>query len=208
LLSITRKYLNKAGRHSCHLRDPNARSQRSQDVSKKLVEFFENQQKENIVNLRRAMTAAVLVIPFSLGALPATAQDIVDTAVSAGQFNTLVAAVSAADLVDTLKGDGPYTVFAPTDEAFAALPAGTLDNLLKPENKDQLAAILTYHVVSGKIMSADIAGQVSDVETVNGATLAVNATHGVTVNGANVVTADIETSNGVIHVIDAVVIPN
>jgi uncharacterized surface protein with fasciclin (FAS1) repeats len=154
------------------------------------------------------MTAAVLVIPFSLGALPATAQDIVDTAVSAGQFDTLVAAVTAADLVDTLKGDGPYTVFAPTDEAFAALPVGTLDNLLKPENKDQLAAILTYHVIPGKIMSADIAGQVSDVETVNGATLAVNATHGVTVNGANVVSADIETSNGVIHVIDAVVIPN
>ena len=135
------------------------------------------------------------------------ALDIVDTAVSAGQFNTLVAAVEAADLVNTLKGDGPFTVFAPTDEAFAALPEGTVENLLKPENKDQLIAVLTYHVVPGKIMSSDIAGTATMVESVQGSELDVNATDGVTVDGATVVTADIETDNGVIHVIDRVVLP-
>ena len=131
----------------------------------------------------------------------------VDTAVSAGQFNTLVAAVEAADLVTTLKGDGPFTVFAPTDDAFAALPEGTVENLLKPENKDQLIAVLTYHVVPGKIMSSDIAGTATMVESVQGSELDVNATDGVTVDGATVVTADIETDNGVIHVIDRVVLP-
>jgi uncharacterized surface protein with fasciclin (FAS1) repeats len=164
--------------------------------------------KDKIMNVRRIISAALVAEPLSLGSISAMAQDIVDTAVSAGQFNTLVAAVTAADLVDTLKSDGPFTVFIPTDEAFAALPDGTLEDLLKPENKDQLAAILTYYVISGKVMAADITGQVADVETVNGATIAVNATQGVTVNGANVVSADIETTNGVIHVIDSVVIPN
>ncbi len=133
--------------------------------------------------------------------------DIVDTAISAGSFGTLVAAVQAAGLVDTLKGPGPFTVFAPTDAAFAALPAGTVENLLKPENRDQLTAILTYHVVPGKVTSTDLAGKMTSASTVQGTTIDIDATSGVTVEGANVVTADIETSNGVIHVIDSVLIP-
>ena len=148
------------------------------------------------------------VFPFAVASISVKAQDIVDTAIAAGQFNTLVAAVQAADLVDTLKGDGPFTVFAPTDEAFAALPMGTAEDLLKPENKAQLAAVLTYHVVPGKIMSSDIAGKTMDVATVQGGELSVDATDGVKVDNANVVAADIETSNGVIHVIDQVVLPN
>lgn len=135
-------------------------------------------------------------------------KDIVDTAVEAGQFSTLVAAVDAAGLVETLRGEGPFTVFAPTDEAFAALPAGTVEDLLKPENRDQLIAVLTYHVVPGKVMSASIAGQILKVASVEGSELSVDATDGVTVDGANVVAADIEASNGVIHVIDQVVLPN
>ena len=132
---------------------------------------------------------------------------IVDTAVDAGSFGTLVAAVQAAGLVDTLKGEGPFTVFAPTDAAFAALPEGTVENLLKPENKDQLVAVLTYHVLSGKVMSGDIAGKELSAATVQGSELDIDATDGVTVDGANVVTVDIETSNGVIHVVDAVLLP-
>ena len=146
-------------------------------------------------------------LPLAFLSMNVHALDIVDTAVSAGQFNTLVAAVEAADLVSTLKGDGPFTVFAPTDEAFAALPEGTVENLLKPENKEQLIAVLTYHVVAGKIMSSDIAGTKAMVESVQGSELDVDATNGVTVDGATVVTADIETDNGVIHVIDRVVLP-
>ena len=146
-------------------------------------------------------------LPLAFLSVTVHALDIVDTAVSAGQFNTLVAAVEAADLVSTLKGDGPFTVFAPTDEAFAALPEGTVENLLKPENKEQLVAVLTYHVVAGKIMSSDIAGTKTMVESVQGSELDVNAINGVTVDGATVVTADIETDNGVIHVIDRVVLP-
>jgi len=146
-------------------------------------------------------------LPLAFLSMNVHALDIVDTAVSAGQFNTLVAAVEAADLVSTLKGDGPFTVFAPTDEAFAALPEGTVENLLKPENKEQLIAVLTYHVVAGKIMSSDIAGTKTMVESVQGSELDVNAINGVTVDGATVVTADIETDNGVIHVIDRVVLP-
>jgi uncharacterized surface protein with fasciclin (FAS1) repeats len=142
------------------------------------------------------------------GAVTAKAADIVDTAVSAGQFNTLVTAVQAAGLVETLKSDGPFTVFAPTDAAFAKLPAGTVESLLKPENKDQLISVLTYHVVSGKTMSADIAGKIAMVQTVQGSKVSVNATNGVMVNAAKVVSADIETSNGVIHVIDTVLSPN
>ena len=128
--------------------------------------------------------------------------DIVDVAVKAGSFETLVAAVSAADLVATLKSDGPFTVFAPTDEAFAKLPAGTVENLLKPENKDQLVAILTYHVVPGKIMSSDLLTTAA-ATTVNGQ----DAPIGLRVGDANVISADIEASNGVIHVIDTVLIP-
>lgn len=134
--------------------------------------------------------------------------DIVDTAVAAGKFNTLVAAVQAAGLEETLRGDGPFTVFAPTDEAFAALPEGTVETLLKPENKDQLVAILTYHVVAGKTISKDLAGKTLSAATVNGAEVAIDGTDGVKVGGANVVKADIWASNGVIHVIDAVLLPN
>lgn len=155
--------------------------------------------------IQKLLFALLLVLPLS--AAEAGEKDIVDTAVGAGSFNTLVAAVQAAGLVDTLKGDGPFTVFAPTDEAFAALPEGTVENLLKPENKDQLVAILTYHVVPGKVMSADIAGKKAEVASVQGSEISVDATDGVKVDGAKVVTADIETSNGVIHVIDAVILP-
>ncbi|MEQ8315559.1 MAG: fasciclin domain-containing protein [Gammaproteobacteria bacterium] len=157
---------------------------------------------------RRISLAIFAILPLAFSSIQARAQDIVDTAVSAGQFNTLVAAVQAAGLVETLKGEGPFTVFAPTDEAFAALPEGTVENLLKPENKDQLVAVLTYHVVPGKIMSADIAGKSSQVASVQGSNLSVDATMGgVKVDQAIVVTADIETDNGVIHVIDQVVLP-
>ncbi len=163
--------------------------------------------------------AFILIVPLVLGACAsgsaneqqaasAPQTDIVDTAVSAGQFNTLVAAVQAADLVDTLKGDGPFTVFAPTDEAFAALPEGTVESLLLPENKDQLVAVLTYHVVPGKVMSSDLAGQQLAVKTVQGSEVDIDATDGVTVDGAKVIAADVEASNGVIHVIDAVILPN
>lgn len=133
--------------------------------------------------------------------------DIVDTAVGAGSFTTLVAAVKAADLVDTLKGEGPFTVFAPTDEAFAKLPAGTVEDLLKPENKDKLKAILTYHVVPGRVMAADVAGLTS-AKTVNGKELKISAADGkVMVDKATVVKTDIACSNGVIHVVDSVMLP-
>ncbi len=156
--------------------------------------------------LQNLVLALALALPLSFA--HAGQKDIVDTAVEAGSFNTLVAAVQAAGLVDTLKGDGPFTVFAPTDEAFAKLPAGTVEDLLKPENKDQLVAVLTYHVVPGKVMSSDIAGKKADVASVQGSSISVDATDGVKVDNANVVTADIETSNGVIHVIDAVILPS
>ncbi|MDD9922052.1 MAG: fasciclin domain-containing protein [Boseongicola sp.] len=150
-------------------------------------------------------TAALLM------AAPAIAggmkKDIVDTAVSAGSFNTLVAAVEAAGLVETLKGDGPFTVFAPTDEAFAALPAGTIEDLLKPENKEMLASILTYHVVPGKVMSGDLSDDMM-ATTVQGSDVMIDLDNGVMVEEAMVVSADIETSNGVIHVIDKVILPN
>ena len=135
------------------------------------------------------------------------AHDIVDTAVAAGSFTTLVAAVTAAGLVDTLKSGGPFTVFAPSDDAFAALPAGTVDELVKPENKEKLTAILLLHVIPGKVMAADVAGQVMDPATAGGTTVHVDGTNGVTVDAAKVITADIECSNGVIHVIDTVLLP-
>lgn len=161
-----------------------------------------------MINLKRFAVAVVATIPMTLGIMSAKADDIVDTAIAAGQFNTLVAAVQAADLVDVLKSDGPFTVFAPTDEAFAALPAGTVESLLLPENKDKLVAVLTYHVVPGKIMSTDIAGKKVDVESVEGSMISVNAMNGVMVDNAHVIVADIETDNGVIHVIDAVILPS
>jgi uncharacterized surface protein with fasciclin (FAS1) repeats len=158
---------------------------------------------------KTALAAVALVLPLAIGsAVAGTAKkDIVDTAISAGQFNTLVAAAKAAGLVETLKGKGPFTVFAPTDEAFKKLPKGTVDNLLKPENKAKLAAILTYHVVPGKVMSGDIAGKKMQAASVQGQNISIDATNGVKVDGANVVKADISTSNGVIHVIDAVILP-
>ena len=133
--------------------------------------------------------------------------DIVDTAVAAGSFTTLVAAVQAAGLVDTLKGAGPFTVFAPSDDAFAALPAGTVEDLVKPENKDKLTAILLLHVLPGKVNASDVAGKQLDVATAGGSTVNVDGTDGVTVDGAKVVSADIACTNGVIHVIDTVILP-
>ena len=134
-------------------------------------------------------------------------KDIVDTAVAAGSFTTLVAAVQAAGLEETLRGDGPFTVFAPTDEAFAALPEGTVENLLKPENKDQLVAILTYHVVPGKVTSVDVV-KVKEAKSVNGKGIPIAVNDGkVKVDNATVITPDVMASNGVIHVIDAVIIP-
>ncbi|MDX1743237.1 MAG: fasciclin domain-containing protein [Ruegeria sp.] len=153
-----------------------------------------------------------LAIAGVAGALIATTafaggkKDIVDTAVGAGTFETLVAAVQAAELVDTLKGEGPFTVFAPTDEAFAALPEGTVESLLMPENKDQLIAVLTYHVVPGKVMSTDLSDDMT-AATVQGGNVTIDLDNGVMVNDASVVQADIETSNGVIHVIDKVILP-
>jgi uncharacterized surface protein with fasciclin (FAS1) repeats len=132
--------------------------------------------------------------------------NIVETAVGAGSFTTLVAAVEAAGLVETLSGEGPFTVFAPTDEAFAALPEGTVESLLMPENRDQLVAVLTYHVVPGAVMSTDLSDGMT-ATTVQGADITIDLDNGVMVNDATVTTADIEASNGVIHVIDSVILP-
>jgi uncharacterized surface protein with fasciclin (FAS1) repeats len=152
-----------------------------------------------------AGVASLLLATAALAAPPA--QDIVDTAVAAGSFNTLVAAVKAAGLVDTLKGPGPFTVFAPTDEAFAKLPPGTVEDLLKPENKAKLAAVLTYHVVSGKVMAKE-AMKLHEAKTVNGEELTIRTSMGsVMIDNAKVVKADIVCSNGVIHVIDTVLMP-
>ncbi|HAC64043.1 MAG TPA: fasciclin [Cyanothece sp. UBA12306] len=131
--------------------------------------------------------------------------DIVDTAVAAGSFKTLVAAVEAAGLVETLKGEGPFTVFAPTDEAFAKLPKGTVEELLKPENKDKLVSILTYHVVPGKVKSKNLKS--GAVKTVQGGEVEVKVGNSVKVNDATVIKADIKTKNGIIHVIDTVILP-
>lgn len=151
--------------------------------------------------------AAVIGLAMSAGTVRAAEKDIVDTAVDAGQFQTLAAALGAAGLVETLKGPGPFTVFAPTDEAFAKLPVGTVEDLLKPENKDRLAAILTYHVVPGEVMAADVV-KMSEAETVNGKTVNIAVEGGtVMINDAKVAAADIQASNGVIHVIDAVILP-
>ena len=167
---------------------------------------------------RSALVAAALAAMMALSACSSdsdsasesmaeetTVGTIVDVAVGAGNFSTLVAAVTAADLVETLSGTGPFTVFAPTDEAFAALPAGVLDALLLPENKAVLAQILTYHVVAGKVMAAEVTD--SDVATVEGQTIKLSTMGGVKVNGATVVSADVPASNGVIHAIDAVILP-
>ncbi len=157
-----------------------------------------------------ANLAAAAAMALSLAvAAPAKAaeMDIVDTAVAAGNFKTLAAALEAAGLVDTLKGSGPFTVFAPTDEAFAKLPAGTVEDLLKPENKAKLTAILTYHVVPGKVMAADVV-KLDEAKTVNGAMVHIKVDGGtVMVDGAKVTATDVAASNGVIHVIDSVILP-
>jgi uncharacterized surface protein with fasciclin (FAS1) repeats len=158
--------------------------------------------------MKRFLTAGVVALSIGLGAAAARAADIVETAVAADDFNTLVAAVQAAELVEVLQSPGPFTVFAPTDEAFAKLPAGTVENLLKPENREMLVAILTYHVVPGQVMSDQVAGQKMSVATVEGSDVFVNGSSGaVFVNDAQVVAADIVTDNGVIHVIDTVIMP-
>ena len=164
----------------------------------------------NVVRRLVPFVAAALLLTLSTAtyANPKPAkQDIVDTAVAAGSFKTLVAALKAAGLVDTLKGKGPFTVFAPTDDAFAKLPAGTVDELLKPENKQKLIAILTYHVVAGKVTAAQ-AMKLNSAKTVNGQPLNISADGGtVKINDATVTKTDIMCSNGVIHVIDTVLMP-
>lgn len=163
------------------------------------------------IKLMAAIAALALVaLPASAGNYEKkeTAKgDIVDTAIGAGQFSTLIAAAQAASLEAALRSPEPKTVFAPTDAAFAALPAGTVESLLKPENKEKLVAILTYHVVEGKTKSKQLAGKTLRVKTLNGAELAIDGTDGVSVGGAKVVKADVYASNGVIHVIDAVLLP-
>lgn len=164
--------------------------------------------------LTRSMLLAAAVAASALFAMPVPAadmaaakKDIVDTAVAAGSFKTLATALQAAGLIETLKGKGPFTVFAPTDAAFAKLPAGTVENLLKPENKAKLASILTYHVVAGNVKAADVV-KLKEAKTVNGQSVKISVDGGkVKVDGANVVTTDIAATNGTIHVIDAVILP-
>ena len=160
---------------------------------------------------RSIMMSSVIVMLITFGLICTSyaggQKDIVDTAVAAGSFKTLAAALTAGDLVGTLKGEGPFTVFAPTDDAFAKLPAGTLDDLLKPENKAKLQGILTYHVVPGKVMAADVV-KLKSAKTVNGQSVTINVTDGtVMIDNAKVTKTDIICSNGVIHVIDAVILP-
>jgi uncharacterized surface protein with fasciclin (FAS1) repeats len=150
------------------------------------------------------LLALAVTVPAQAGADKSSLPDVVDTAVAAGNFKTLATALQAAGLVETLKGPGPFTVFAPTDEAFAKLPAGTLEALLK--DKQRLATVLTYHVVTGRVMAADVV-KMTAAKTVQGGSLAIRADNGVTIDGARVVKADIQAGNGVIHVIDAVLIP-
>lgn len=156
--------------------------------------------------IRNAFIASIFLGMTSATAVTAADQDIVDIAAGNEDFETLVAAVTAAGLVDTLKGDGPFTVFAPTDAAFEALPAGTVETLLKPENKDQLVSILTYHVVPGKVMSTDLSDDMT-AATVQGGEITIDLDDGVKINDATVTAADIEGTNGVIHVIDKVILP-
>jgi uncharacterized surface protein with fasciclin (FAS1) repeats len=157
------------------------------------------------------LAAAALIIARPLSLLSADQagakeKDIVETAVAAGQFKTLAAALTAAELIDELKGQGPFTVFAPTDEAFAKLPAGTVDELLKPENRAKLVAVLTYHVVPGKVMAEQVV-KLKEAKTLQGQTVKIGVGEGVTINESNVIKADVAASNGVIHVIDRVLLP-
>ena len=166
--------------------------------------------KEIVMRIARLAVSTFAVASLCFTAVPAQAQsdkDIVDTAVEAGTFNTLAAALTAADLIEVLKGEGPFTVFAPTDEAFAKLPEGTVESLLLPENKDQLTAILLYHVVAGSVTS-DVVVTLDSAATVNGASVAITTSDmGVMVDAATVTAVDILASNGVIHVIDSVILP-
>ena len=157
----------------------------------------------------RLFSASLLALVVAVPAFAGEKKDIVDTAVAAGKFKTLVAAVKAAGLVETLKGEGPFTVLAPTDEAFAKLPAGTVESLLKPENKDKLVAILTYHVIPGKATKDVVVGlDGKSVKTVQGSSVKIHVADGkVMVNGATVVATDVMAANGVIHVIDEVILP-
>lgn len=158
-------------------------------------------------SISKLAVAAVAATGIVAGSASARAADIVDTAVAAGQFNTLATALGAAGLVETLKGPGPFTVFAPTDEAFAKLPAGTVESLLMPENKDQLVAILTYHVVPGMVMASEVV-KLTEAATVNGEMIEIGVDGGtVKINDATVTATDIAATNGVIHVIDSVILP-
>ena len=158
-------------------------------------------------------TIKKLVLAFALAMLPVVSnamdhkKDIIDTAIGNGSFKTLVAAVKAAGLVDTLKGKGPFTLFAPTDAAFSKLPEGTVASLLKPENKAKLVAILTHHVLAGAVPSKAVVGKKLSPKTVNGTSLSIDGTNGVMVSGAKVVSADVKASNGIIHVVDKVLLP-
>ena len=155
-----------------------------------------------------ALVSTMVVASTAWSQTPAPSRDIVDTAVNAGQFTTLAAALNAAGRVQTLKGPGPFTVFAPTDAAFNKLPPGTVADLLKPENKAKLVAVLTYHVVPGKVMSGSLTGKVTNAATVQGQSVKIDATMGgVMVDNARVTAADIQATNGVIHVIDTVILP-
>lgn len=169
------------------------------------------QQSKHLYKVYLIVAAVAVALSLSLGVLagpkPEPPKDIVDTAVAAGSFKTLVAALQAAGLVDTLKSKGPFTVFAPTDAAFAKLPAGTVEDLLKPENKAKLVAILTYHVVPGEVMASQVT-KMKSVKTLNGESLTIKVEDGaVLVDNAKVTKTDILCSNGVIHVIDSVVLP-
>ncbi|MEZ8654449.1 fasciclin domain-containing protein [Vibrio splendidus] len=160
-----------------------------------------------LIKTTSALVATLLFTAFAHANHHEMKKDIVDVAAENGSFNTLVAAVKAADLVDTLKGEGPFTVLAPTDEAFAALPEGTVDMLLKPENKDKLVAVLTYHVIPGKIMAAEVM-KLNSAVTVQGSAVMIAIDDGnVMIDNAKVIMSDVEASNGVIHVIDAVLLP-
>ena len=186
----------------CDLRDLSQRIRKSSGRWLTLIKGYKQLFRRNFL----AISSAAMIATSSMAFAGGHSKDIVDTAVGAGSFTTLVAAVQAAGLVDTLKGAGPFTVFAPTDAAFAALPEGTVASLLLPENKDQLISILTYNVVPGKVMSTDLSNGMM-AATVQGGSVTIMTTNGVSVNGATVVTADIEASNGVIHVIDSVLLP-
>ena len=161
--------------------------------------------------MKKTLFAGLLASVVSVSAVAGDMmkKDIVDTAAGAGTFKTLLTAAEAAGLVDALRGEGPLTVFAPTDDAFAALPEGTVENLLKPENKDQLQAVLTYHVVPGKVMAETVAsGNLRKATSLQGDTIDISIENGPKVDGANIIATDIEASNGVIHVIDSVILPN